>query len=140
MGMRDIRPEGGQGPTRRGLLMAGLAAGTAAGTGAWHAAEPDRLAGPSRAAVAGRSLRKPGSLPYPDLPAGRETKWNLPAMTFRDANANNMLDMLNLKRPAFIKPPKLADPLYATDASAVLCSILGPGTIPPPGSVTRPSS
>jgi phospholipase C len=65
-----------------------------------------------------------------------ETKWNLPAMTNRDANANNMLDMLDLKRPAFIKPPKLADPLYNTDANAVLCSILGPGTIPPPGSVT----
>jgi len=65
-----------------------------------------------------------------------ETKWNLPAMTFRDANANNMLDMLDLGRPAFIRPPKLADPLYNTDANAVLCSILGPGTIPPPGSVT----
>jgi hypothetical protein len=37
---------------------------------------------------------------------------------------------------AFIKPPKLAAPLYNTDANAVLCSILGPGTIPPPGSVT----
>ena len=69
-----------------------------------------------------------------------ETKWNLPAMTFRDANANNMLDMVDLKRPAFIKPPKLAAPLYDTDADAVLCSILGPGTIPPPGSVTGPSS
>jgi len=45
MGMRDIRPEGGQGPTRPGLLMAGLAAGTAAGTGAWRAAGPDRSAG-----------------------------------------------------------------------------------------------
>jgi phospholipase C len=65
-----------------------------------------------------------------------ETKWNLPAMTFRDANANNMLDMVDLKRPAFIKPPRLAAPLYDTDANAVLCSILGPGTIPPPGSVT----
>jgi hypothetical protein len=49
-----------------------------------------------------------------------------------------MLDMLDLKRPAFIRPPKLADPLYNTDANAVLCSILGPGTIPPPGSVTGP--
>jgi phospholipase C len=68
-----------------------------------------------------------------------ETKWNLPAMTFRDANANNMLDMLDLKRPAFVRPPKLADPLYNTDANAVLCSILGPGTIPPPGSITGPS-
>ncbi len=68
-----------------------------------------------------------------------ETKWNLPAMTYRDANARNMLDMLDLKRPAFIKPPKLAKPLYHTDAEAVLCTITGPGTIPPPGSITGPA-
>ncbi len=75
MGMRDIAPEGGQGPTRRGLLIAGLAAGTAAGTGAWRAAGPDRPAGvPSRAAEAGRKLRKPGSLPYPDRPAGTRSR------------------------------------------------------------------
>ena len=61
-------------------------------------------------------------------------------MTFRDANSGNVPDMLDLKRPAFIKPPKLADPLYDTEANAVLCSILGPGTIPPPGSVTGPGS
>ncbi len=67
-----------------------------------------------------------------------ETKWNLPAMTFRDANANNMLDMLDLRRPAFIKPPELAKPLYDTNADAVICTITGPGTIPPPGSVTGP--
>jgi phospholipase C len=30
-----------------------------------------------------------------------EAKWNLPAMTHRDANANNMLDMLDLTKPAF---------------------------------------
>ncbi len=34
-----------------------------------------------------------------------EAKWNLPAMTFRDANANAMLDMLDLNKPAFDKPP-----------------------------------
>ena len=64
-----------------------------------------------------------------------ETKWNLPAMTYRDANANNMLDMLDLRRPAFITPPELDRPLYSTDAMAVICTITGPGTIPPPGSV-----
>ncbi len=67
-----------------------------------------------------------------------ETKWNLPAMTNRDANANDMLDMLDFSRPAFINPPKLASPLYNTDSQAVLCTITGPGTIPPPGSVTGP--
>ena len=42
-----------------------------------------------------------------------EAKWNLPAMTFRDANANSMLDMIDLRRPAFLHPPKLAEPLLA---------------------------
>ena len=65
-----------------------------------------------------------------------ETKWNLPAMTFRDANAHDMLDMLDFKRPSFIEPPKLTRPLYNTDRLAVLCTVTGPGTIPPPGSVT----
>jgi phospholipase C len=66
-----------------------------------------------------------------------EAKWNLPAMTRRGANANNMLDMLDLTEPAFLKPPKLAQPLLATHPkSALACNITGPGTIPPPGSVT----
>jgi phospholipase C len=65
-----------------------------------------------------------------------ETKWNLPALTKRDANANNMLDMLDLSRAAFAKPPALAKPLVDTDSSALACNVNGPGTIPPPGSVT----
>jgi phospholipase C len=65
-----------------------------------------------------------------------ETKWNLPAMTYRDANANNMLDMLDFSKPSFIKPPALATPLYNSDPDAVICTLTGPGTIPPPGSVT----
>jgi phospholipase C len=65
-----------------------------------------------------------------------ETKWNLPALTRRDANANNMLDMLDFSRPSFLKPPALAKPLVDTDSSALACNVSGPGTIPPPGSVT----
>ena len=65
-----------------------------------------------------------------------ETKWNLPALTYRDANAAAMLDMLDLRRPAFAEPPDLAQPLAVTDPSALSCSVNGPGTIPPPGSVT----
>ena len=65
-----------------------------------------------------------------------EHKWNLPALTYRDANANAMLDMLDLRRPAFLTPPVLAQPLLATDPSALACNVSGPGTIPPPGSVT----
>jgi phospholipase C len=67
-----------------------------------------------------------------------EAKWNLPAMTYRDANAWNALDMLDLRRPAFLAPPKLAQPLLDTDPSALACNVSGPGTIPPPGSVTPP--
>jgi len=65
-----------------------------------------------------------------------EHKWNLPAMTYRDANANSMLDMLDLTRPAFENPPKLAPPLLETDPGAIACDTTGPGTIPPPGSVS----
>jgi phospholipase C len=65
-----------------------------------------------------------------------EAKWNLPAMTYRDANAHNMLDMLDLKAPAFLHPPKLARPLLDTDPSAGACNTTGPGTIPPHGSVS----
>ena len=36
-----------------------------------------------------------------------ETKWNLPALSARDANANNMLDCLDFRRPTFPKPPQL---------------------------------
>ncbi len=65
-----------------------------------------------------------------------ETKWNLPALTYRDANAAPMLDMFDLRRPSFATPPELAQPLAVTDPSALTCSIAGPGVIPPPGSVT----
>jgi phospholipase C len=66
-----------------------------------------------------------------------EAKWNLPAMTYRDANAHNMLDMLDLSSAAFLKPPALAKPLLDTDpAGATACNAKGPGTIPPPGSIS----
>jgi phospholipase C len=37
-----------------------------------------------------------------------EHKWNLPAMTFRDANAHPMTDYFDFTAPAFATPPKLA--------------------------------
>ncbi|HET7049640.1 MAG TPA: alkaline phosphatase family protein [Solirubrobacteraceae bacterium] len=36
-----------------------------------------------------------------------ERKWNLPAMTFRDANAQPMTDYFDFSKPAFLKPPPL---------------------------------
>jgi phospholipase C len=65
-----------------------------------------------------------------------EAKWNLAAMTRRDANAHNMLDMLDLSQPHFKQPPHLAKPLLEQNLSALECIITGPGTIPPPGSVS----
>jgi phospholipase C len=39
-----------------------------------------------------------------------EAKWNLPALTYRDANANTVLDFLDLKHAAFMEPPTLTAP------------------------------
>jgi phospholipase C len=39
-----------------------------------------------------------------------ERKWNLPALSFRDANAHPLTDYFDFRRPAFAKPPKLAPP------------------------------
>lgn len=65
-----------------------------------------------------------------------EHKWNLPAMTHRDANASPMLDMLDFSNAAFERPPKLARPLLDTDPGALACDTTGPGKIPPPGSIS----
>jgi phospholipase C len=40
-----------------------------------------------------------------------ETKWNLPAMTYRDANAGAMLEFFDFKGRPFEHPPELAAPL-----------------------------
>jgi phospholipase C len=66
-----------------------------------------------------------------------EAKWNLAAMTRRDANAQNMLDMLDLSQPHFKQPPQLAKPLLEQNLAALECIVTGPGTIPPPGSVSH---
>ncbi|MFI5065630.1 MAG: alkaline phosphatase family protein [Streptosporangiales bacterium] len=65
-----------------------------------------------------------------------EAKWNLAAMTRRHANANNMLDMLDLSAVSFAKPPALARPRLDTDPGALTCLVTGPGTIPPADSVS----
>jgi phospholipase C len=40
-----------------------------------------------------------------------ERKWNLSALTRRDVAAADLLDVLDLTRPAFANPPQLAEPL-----------------------------
>jgi phospholipase C len=47
-----------------------------------------------------------------------ETKWNLPAMTYRDANAGAMLEFFDFTgRPPFEHPPRLAAPLNPFEGS-----------------------
>ncbi|MGH2888080.1 MAG: alkaline phosphatase family protein, partial [Solirubrobacteraceae bacterium] len=45
---------------------------------------------------------------HTSLTAFIERKWNLPAMTFRDANAHPMTNYFDFRRPAFHRPPRLA--------------------------------
>jgi len=105
-------------------------AGALAGTGAWRTA-PEK----------DRPLRKPGSLPYPHLPAGTDTIPQIEhvvVLMMENHSYDNRLGMLFRPgaRPSFAEPPRLAQPLAAADPSALTCSVTGPGTIPPPGSVT----
>jgi phospholipase C len=44
---------------------------------------------------------------HTSLDAFIERKWNLPAMTYRDANAHPMTDYFNFKHAAFAHPPRL---------------------------------
>ncbi|MHB1891875.1 MAG: alkaline phosphatase family protein [Acidimicrobiales bacterium] len=65
-----------------------------------------------------------------------ETKWNLPALTRRDANASDLLDSIDLASPpAFLHPPTLPAP--ANPALEASCEQAGPGLIPPPAAVVR---
>ena len=64
-----------------------------------------------------------------------ERKFNLPAMTYRDANANDMTDFLDMDALAAANPtfPELPALAAAGDTpQALACSTTGPGTVPPP--------
>ena len=62
-----------------------------------------------------------------------ETKWNLPALTFRDANASNLLDSLDFRRP----PRFLEPPLLPAAPGRSECVEGHPGRIPPRGARVR---
>ena len=68
-----------------------------------------------------------------------ETKWNLPALTYRDANADDLLDSLDLQSaPAFREPPALpaSTEIDASSSATDHCSEGTPGgPIPPPEAV-----
>ena len=60
-----------------------------------------------------------------------ETKFNLGALTRRDANADNLLDCFDFRRAAFLEPPTLAAP--GLPATGSTCS---PEIPPPPTSAS----
>jgi len=60
-----------------------------------------------------------------------ETRFDLPALTARDANADPMLEFFDFRRPRFKKPPRLPK---ATIDPARLQECAG-GSAPPPGRV-----
>jgi len=65
-----------------------------------------------------------------------ERKWNLPALTFRDANAHPLTDYFDFASPAFAKPPKLAA-APAMKPGLELCKAAG--LTPPSGTPGFPS-
>src|SRR5262249_47222813 len=66
-----------------------------------------------------------------------ERKWNLGALTFRDANADDLFDCLDFSgQPPFLEPPVLPAPALAAP-NLPPCMPEQPGTIPPPEAVTH---
>jgi phospholipase C len=61
-----------------------------------------------------------------------ETKFNLGALTRRDANADNMLDCFDFSHRSFAEPPALAAPGLPATGSRCTPSILPPPTVPTP--------
>jgi len=60
-----------------------------------------------------------------------ETKFNLGALTYRDANANDLLDTLDLSTMTFPEPPALAEPGLGDGESACEPGVANPKTILP---------
>ena len=63
-----------------------------------------------------------------------ETKWNLGALTRRDAMADDLSDCFDFTMPRLLTPPMLAAPALANPMAA-MCTPGMPGTIPPPSAV-----
>ncbi|MCU4187309.1 hypothetical protein K6U06_23300 [Acidiferrimicrobium sp. IK] len=72
--------------------------------------------GPRVPAIVASPYSKPGGTTnvvhdHTSVLATIEAKWNLPALTYRDANARTVMDFLDPKVPALASPPQLARPL-----------------------------
>ncbi|HEV3046327.1 MAG TPA: alkaline phosphatase family protein [Solirubrobacteraceae bacterium] len=78
--------------------------------------------GPRVPAVVASPYAKPNAVTnvvhdHTSVLATIEAKWNLPALTFRDANAKTVEDFLDLQSPpALLEPPKIVEPPLPTEA------------------------
>jgi phospholipase C len=73
------------------------------------------LYGPRVPAVVASPYSKPGGVTnvvhdHTSVLATIEAKWNLPALTYRDANAATVMDFLDLKKVSLLEPPTLVGP------------------------------
>jgi phospholipase C len=71
--------------------------------------------GPRVPAVVASPYSKPNAITnvvhdHTSVLATIESKWNLPALTYRDANAKTVKDFLDVERAAFLEPPTIAEP------------------------------
>jgi phospholipase C len=78
--------------------------------------------GPRVPAVVASPYSKPASVTnvvhdHTSVLATIEAKWNLPFLTYRDANAKTVSDFLNLERAALLNPPTIVEPPVPTGAA-----------------------
>lgn len=69
-----------------------------------------------------------------------ETKWNLEAMTYRDANADDLLDCFDFDAVAFREPPTLAAPGIPASGSTCSAKPLPPRPLEATTTTTTPTS
>lgn len=65
-----------------------------------------------------------------------EAKWNLPALTYRDANAATVMDFLDINQAPNLSPPNLASPKAAPQIKERACRA-APAPPAPPATSAR---
>jgi phospholipase C len=78
--------------------------------------------GPRVPAIVASPHSKPNSVTnvvhdHTSVLATIEAKWNLPRLTYRDANAKTVTDFLDLEHAALLEPPTIAEPPAPTGAA-----------------------